>query len=301
MKGNEISLKELRPDAVEWLTKLHQTMVIKEYGKGSLRNYCQEMKLLFKYYNHKAVVDIRQGDIEQYLQYIKEVHKVGRAKCRSVAQSCSFFFKRILPAPYIVPSNLYPKKQFVLPNIMSEEEVVRLFAAPLTLKEYCVMGLLYGCGLRISEVCNLRLQDIESHNKRLKVFQGKGAKDRYTLLPQKLLTQLRIFYLEEKRPKEYLFTSKQTKRAVHVRTMQVIVNSAMTKAGYKDKPFTAHTLRHSFATHLLNLGTNLHVIKTLLGHSKLETTMVYLHLQKHTQLGIVSPLEAVIHGGAVAK
>ena len=280
MKGNEISLKELRPDAVEWLTKLHQTLVIKEYGKGTVRNYCQEMKLLFKYFNHKAVVDLRQSDIEQYLQYIKEVHKVGRAKCRSVAQSCSFFFKRILPAPYIVPSNLYPKKQFILPNIMSEEEVIQLFGAPLTLKEYCVVGLLYGCGLRVSEACHLRLQDIESHNKRLKVFQGKGAKDRYTLLPEKLLQQLRLFFVEENRPKEYLFTSKQTKRAIHVRSMQVIVNSAMAKAGFKDKPFTAHTLRHSFATHLLNTGANLHVIKTLLGHSKLETTIVYLHLQK---------------------
>ena len=301
MKGNEISLKELRPDAVEWLTKLHQTLVVKEYGKGTLRNYCQEMRLLFKYFNHKAVVDLRQSDIEQYLQYIKEVHKVGRAKCRSVAQSCSFFFKRILPAAYIVPSNLYPKKQFILPNIMSETEVIQLFAAPLTLKEYCVVGLLYGCGLRVSEASNLRLQDIESANKRLKVFQGKGAKDRYTLLPKKLLAQLRLFYLEENRPKEYLFTSKQTKRAIHVRSMQVIVNSAMAKAGFQDKPFTAHTLRHSFATHLLNTGANLHVIKTLLGHSKLETTMVYLHLQNHTQAGIVSPLEAVVYGGAVVK
>ena len=298
MKGNEISTKELRADAVEWLAKLQQAMVIKDYGKGSVRNYCQEMCLLFKYYNHKAVADIQQKDIERYMQYIKEVHKVGRAKCRSVAQSCSFFFKRILPAPYIVPSNLYPKKQFILPNIMTEAEVMQLFAAPLSVKEYCVIGLLYGCGLRIGEVCQLRLKDIESHNQRLKVYQGKGAKDRYTLLPEKLLQQLRLLYVQEGRPQQYLFTSKQTKRAVHVRSMQLVVNNAMAKAGFKDKPFTAHTLRHSFATHMLNCGNNIHVIKTLLGHSKLEATMVYLHLQKHTQLGIVSPLDAVVYGAA---
>jgi integrase/recombinase XerD len=298
MKGNEISTKELRADAVEWLAKLQQAMVIKDYGKGSVRNYCQEMCLLFKYYNHKAVAEIQQKDIERYMQYIKEVHKVGRAKCRSVAQSCSFFFKRILPAPYIVPSNLYPKKQFILPNIMTEAEVMQLFAAPLSVKEYCVIGLLYGCGLRIGEVCQLRLKDIESHNQRLKVYQGKGAKDRYTLLPEKLLQQLRLLYVQEGRPQQYLFTSKQTKRAVHVRSMQLVVNNAMAKAGFKDKPFTAHTLRHSFATHMLNCGNNIHVIKTLLGHTKLETTMVYLHLQKHTQLGIVSPLDAVVYGAA---
>ncbi len=85
---------------------------------------------------------------------------------------------------------------------------------------------------------------------------------------------------------------------MHVRSMQVVVNGAMAKAGFKEKPFTAHTLRHSFATHMLNSGNNIHVIKTLLGHSKLETTMVYLHLQKHTQAGIVSPLDAVVYGAA---
>ncbi|MBK7099459.1 MAG: phage integrase N-terminal SAM-like domain-containing protein [Sphingobacteriales bacterium] len=98
MKGNEISVKELRTDAVEWLQKLHQTLTVKEYGKGTIRNYSQEMKFLFKYYNHKTVADIRQADIEQYLQYIKEVHKIGRAKGRSVAQTCSFFFKRAMPS-----------------------------------------------------------------------------------------------------------------------------------------------------------------------------------------------------------
>jgi site-specific recombinase XerD len=106
-----------------------------------------------------------------------------------------------------------------------------------------------------------------------------------------LLLQLRQYYLEAGRPKEYLFTSAQTKRSMHVRSMQVVVNKAMQKAGFESGRFTAHTLRHSFATHMLNQGNNIHVIKTLLGHSKLETTMIYLHLQHHTQLGIVSPLE----------
>jgi integrase/recombinase XerD len=93
-----------------------------------------------------------------------------------------------------MPSNLYPKKQFILPNIMSEDEVAKLFNTDLTLKEYCVIGLLYGCGMRIREVCSLRLKDIESSEKRIKVYQGKGAKDRYTLLPNKLLENLRTWH-----------------------------------------------------------------------------------------------------------
>jgi site-specific recombinase XerD len=291
MKGNEISANKLSGNAEHWISQLVQVLTIKEYGAGTIKSYGNEMVLLFKYYQHKDVELITQQDIEQYLMYIKSVHKVGRAKCRSVAQACSFFFQKVMKINYIVPSNLYPKKQFLLPNIMSEDEVKQLFKAPLTLKEYCVIGLMYGCGMRISEVCNLRLRDIESHAQRIKIYQGKGSKDRYTLLPHILLEHLRAYYIAEGRPKEYLFTSTQTNRAYCVRSMQVVVNGAMAKAGYGGCGFTAHTMRHSFATHLLNSGVNIHVIKTLLGHAKLETTMVYLHLQKHTQMGIVSPLD----------
>jgi integrase/recombinase XerD len=293
MKGNSISSNKLTQNALDWLKQLEQTLVIKEHGNGTIKSYVQEMTLIFKYFQSKAVEQITQHDIEQYIMYIKQVHNVGRAKCRSVAQACSFFFKKVMPVEYIVPSNLYPKKQFVLPNIMSEQEVEQLFVTPLSLKEYCVVGLLYGCGMRISEVCHLRIQDIDSTNQRIKISQGKGAKDRFTLLPQQLLDKLRLFYIDQGKPKKYLFTSTQTKTAMHVRSMQIVVNSAMNKAGFKDKHYTAHTLRHSFATHMLNAGNNIHVIKTLLGHSKLETTMIYLHLQKHTQLGIVSPLDLV--------
>lgn len=295
MNGNEFSPNKLSQNALDWLRQLEQTLVIKEHGQGTIRSYVQEMTLLFKYFHTKDVEDISQQDIEQYIIYIKQVHLVGRAKCRGVAQSCSFFFKRVMPVAYIVPSNLYPKKQFILPNIMSEMEVSKLFSTELTLKEYCVVALLYGCGMRISEVCNLKIINIDSANRRIKIYQGKGAKDRFTLLPQQLLEKLRLYYVQAGKPKEYLFTSAQTKTAIHVRSMQLVVNSAMDKAGYKGKGFTAHTLRHSFATHMLNEGNNIHVIKTLLGHCKLETTMIYLHLQKHTQLGIKSPLESVLN------
>ena len=201
-----------------------------------------------------------------------------------------------MPSDYIVPSNLYPKKQFILPDIMSESQVQQLFQVDLTLKEQCVLGLLYGCGMRISEVCNLSINDIDSAHQRIKVVQGKGAKDRFTLLPARLLAQLRAYYIAANRPCKHLFTSVQTGRAMHVRSMQLVVNTAMQKAGFESGRFTAHTLRHSFATHLLNKGSNIHVIKTLLGHSKLETTMLYLHLQHHTQLGIVSPLDHLSYG-----
>jgi site-specific recombinase XerD len=178
---------------------------------------------------------------------------------------------------------------------MSQSQVQQLLATPMSLREQCVIGILYGAGLRISEVANLKISDIDSASKRIKVQQGKGAKDRFTLLPEHLLITLRQYYLQAGKPQAYLFTSSQTKKAFHPRTLQTIVNSAMAKAGFADKHYTAHTLRHSFATHMLDNGSNIHVIKTLLGHSKLETTMVYLHLQQHTQYGIISPLDVLLH------
>lgn len=320
MKGSSISANKLSKNALDWLRQLEQTLVIREHGHGTIRNYVQEMTLLFKFYHDKEVEQITQKDIEDYIIYIKKAHKVGRAKCRSVAQACSYFFKRVMPQFEVCrfrgsftchtvvchffviqkSSFSHPKKQFVLPNIMTEEQVAQMINADLTLREYCVVSLLYGCGMRISEVCNLRIKDIESSNSRIKIYQGKGAKDRYTLLPNLLLEKLRLFYISVGRPQKYLFTNHVTKTAMHVRSMQLVVNSAMTKAGFQECGFTAHTLRHSFATHMLDQGNNIHIIKTLLGPSKLETTMIYLHLQKHTQLGIKSPLEN-IHNGSKSE
>jgi integrase/recombinase XerD len=295
MKSNEFSKNNLSLDAMDWVTQLYHQLTIKYKGKGTIRNYCNEMTLLFKYYHNKDVNDITQDDIRNYLLYIQQVHLVGRAKCRSVASACSYFFKHIINKPFVLPSDLYPQKQFKLPNIMSQMEVKKLLAAPLNLREQCVIGLLYGAGLRISEVAALTIKDIDSEGKRIKVVQGKGAKDRFTLLPDYLLKNLRAFYIASNKPTKYLFTSVQTQQCMHSRSLQTIVNSAMSKAGFKNKGYTAHTLRHSFATHMLDNGSNIHVIKTLLGHSKIETTMIYLHLQQHTQHCIVSPLDILIN------
>jgi len=147
MKTNEISAKLLNTDAQSWIEKLRQVLLIQDKGKGTVKSYTAEMILLFKYYNSKTVDAITEAEIEQYIVYIKTVHQVGRAKCRSVASACSYFYKQVIKMPYVLPSALYPQKQFILPNIMSQQEVAKLFTAALSLKEYCVIGLLYGSGL----------------------------------------------------------------------------------------------------------------------------------------------------------
>ena len=151
--------------------------------------------------------------------------------------------------------------------------------------------MFYSSGVRLEECSRIKLTDIDSKNMRIKVVQGKGNKDRYTLLSACALTTLRE-YFRKHRPLTYLFEAKTNKgKGVHCRTLQLQVELAMKQAGFKDKGFSAHTLRHSFATHLLDTGTDLHTIKELLGHSNISTTMIYLHLQTHRCSRIVNPLD----------
>lgn len=260
-----------------------------------------EMRLLFQYHHDITVESIDQKEITDYIIFIKKVHGVGRAKCRSVAQSCAYFFKKILKKEFVLPSNLYPRKEFVLPKVMSQIEVKRLLAAPLECRERALIDLLYGTGIRISEAQNLVFTDIDRAQNRIKIRQGKGGKDRFVLLPNQVLLSLEVYY-RAYRPKISLFESRQNiGKAMHNRSMQTIVNSAMTKAGFTNGQYTAHSLRHSFATHLLDAGTDLPTIKVLLGHSKIETTMIYLHLQQSKRNKLVSPLDAMMNADGTGE
>lgn len=252
------------------------------------------MRLLFQYHHQKEVEQIIDQDIMQYIVFIKEVHKVGRAKCRSAAQACSFFFKHVIKKPFVLPFKLYPRKDFVLPAVMTEAEVKQLLDGITDLRQKAVIGLFYGCGMRLAELKNLQWSDIERANNRLLIRQGKGNKDRYTLLPKTLVACLELYY-RSTRSKVFLFESRIIKGcSLHARSLQNIVNAAMVKSGFPSGKYTAHTLRHSFATHLLDNGCDLHTIKELLGHVKIETTMIYLHLQQSKRNSIVSPLDKLM-------
>src|SRR5690625_4388185 len=204
-----------------------------------------EMRLLFQYYQDKEVEEITGTDIRKYILFIKEAHGVGYAKCKSVAYSCSFFYKNVIQKPYVLPSRLYPRKKFTLPEVMSQEEVKHLLSSIRDIRQYAIVSLLYGTGMRIGELCKITFKDIERANKRILIRQAKGHKDRYVLLPAQALRAIERYYRVYK-PEVYLFESKQIKHhPLHPRSLQTLVRSAMTKAGFKDKHFTAHTLRHS--------------------------------------------------------
>jgi site-specific recombinase XerD len=251
------------------------------------------MRYIFAFYNDKPPVQIDQDDIIRYLNFIKKQFGSGYDKCRMVAQACSFFYKNILQVPYVVPSAFYPRKEFKLPNILSEEQVSHLLKCTTNFKHKCMLSMFYGTGMRMDELCSLKMSCIDAANAQVKIEKGKGNKDRMTVFPKKLLEDLRCYYKQE-RPKVYLFEGRTPERSMSNGAMQVAVRNAMVTAGFPKGKFSAHSLRHSFATHLLDAGVDLHTIKELLGHSKIETTMIYLHLQKSKRAKLTSPFDRII-------
>jgi integrase/recombinase XerD len=267
-------------------------MTVGNYSPRSISNYMREMRFIFQYYNHLSPTQITADQISQYILYIKQVHQSGHDKCRMVAHSVAFFFRHVLCQPYSIPSKLYPRKEYRLPDIISQEDVIKLLSGITNLKHKAIIQTIYSSGIRLQECLNLKINDIDSTHMRLKVVQGKGKKDRYTILSKTTLTTLREYYKQYK-PREYLFNGHKAGTMMAPRSIQHCLLVALKKAGLHGKDYSIHTLRHSFATHLLDNGTDIHTIKELLGHSKLETTMVYLHLQAHKRYALVSPLDTL--------
>jgi integrase/recombinase XerD len=268
-------------------------MNAKSYSPRSTESYVREMRLLFSHYNHIPPKAITQNDIVDYINFIKIEHGVSRDKCRMTAQSCSFFYKHIYKAPFIVPSAFYPRKEFRLPEILSQEQVLHLLNSCINIKHKMLVSLFYGTGMRMSELKNLQMKEIDRQNAQIKVIAGKGSRDRFTLLPKELIADMETYY-RQYRPKVYLFEGQTPGKPMNERSIQHALRQCMKLAGLEQYKFSAHSLRHSFATHLLDQGNDIHTIKELLGHSKIETTMIYLHLQKKKRAALCSPFDFIM-------
>lgn len=176
---------------------------------------------------------------------------------------------------------------------MDAAEVKALIGSVKNIKHRTIIMVLYSTGLRLSEICALKIADIDSKNMRIKVVQGKGAKDRYTLLSEQVLLELRAYYIIYK-PKEFLFHGNTPGKPMSVRNVQHLVKRSLFLMGLASKKYSVHTIRHSFATHLIENGTDLHTIKELLGHSSLITTSRYLHFYTVRLQSVTNPYDALL-------
>jgi len=228
-------------------------------------------------------------EVQNYLLHLIEDRKLAWSSCNIVAQGLRFFYRVTLKrseAQFAVPRARQPQK---LPQILAREEVMMLNENTADLKHRAILMMAYGAGLRLNEICHLKVTDIDSKRMTIRVEQGKGAKDRYTLLSPRLLAELRRYWTFY-RPKLWLFTSRDGLEPISDGTVQKIYHHAKVRARIA-KQGGIHSLRHAFATHLLEAGVDIHTIQRLLGHGHISTTLRYFHLARKHLLGTPSPLE----------
>jgi len=275
------------------LEKASQYLSLGHYSPLTIRNYLSELRYLFVYYAEVSPQDFTEEMMMQYLLYLSKTLGCSRVKCNMAAQSISFFFRHVLKQVFVIPSVIYPRPTGKLPPVMSAEEIKRMIDSVQNIKHRTIIMLLYSTGMRVSEISNLRITGIDSKSMRIKVVGGKGMKDRFTILSEAVLLELRDYYLIYK-PKEYLFNGSGVGRKMSVRNIEHTVQKTLAQIGLASKHYTVHTIRHSFATHLVDNGTELHTVKELLGHSTLQTTMRYMHLSSKRIEGVVNPYDMLM-------
>ena len=268
--------------------KMVKMMKLRNLGKTSQRSYLAAVKGLTKYHR-KSPDEITKEMIEDYLLYLIDEKKRAPEGVAVVVSGLRFFCKHVLSDEQRSP-NYGTRRVRKLPTVLTQEEVWRIINAPKNMKHRLLLMTTYSAGLRAGEVIKLKPEHIDSKRMLIKVEKGKGGKDRYTLLSKMLLKELRHYY-KKSRPKTYLFPSAYKGRDfLTYETVRSTYEDARKKASVNKGP-GIHTLRHSFATHLLEAGYDLRKIQILMGHKSLTTTMIYLHVSRETLSKIKSPLD----------
>jgi integrase/recombinase XerD len=276
--------------------QMEADMAIRGLAYRTRESYVDSVAKLAKFYG-RGPDRISEAEVQRYLLHLLEERKLAHSSCNIVCSALEFFYRVTLKrreTEFCLPR---PKVPARLPQILSREEVALLIEKTSNVKHRALLMATYGGGLRLQEVCHLKLCDIDSDRMTLRVEQGKGAKDRYTLLSPRLLAELRRYWCVY-HPKQWLFPSPRTPdQPLSKHTAHRIYHAAKDRAGIT-KAGGIHALRHAFATHLLEAGADVHTIQRLMGHDSLSTTARYFHLaQKHLS-GTASPLELLARPGA---
>ena len=271
--------------------QMDKDMVLRGMSPRTRESYLYAVRGLAKYYR-KSPDTLSEQDIQNYLLYLIEERKLAWSNCNIVVQALKFFYHTTLRRDrmtFVIPRRHAPSR---LPEMLSREEIMALFDAAALPKHRLLLMTAYAAGLRVSELVHLKVTDIDPKCMTIRVEQGKGAKDRYTVLSEQLLVDLRQYWKRE-RPTLWLFPATHTPDApMAAETAQKVFYRSKRRAGIS-KRCGIHSLRHAFATHLLESGTDLHRIQRLLGHGQLSTTMRYFHLAQSTLMQTPSPLESL--------
>lgn len=281
----------LNADGIAMLKLVQQKIILKAYSDSTVKSYLYELSAFIKYFEGIDLKHLTKHEIEGYVYYLISKYKIGESKQNTVINAIKFMYEQVLDQPREYYNIQRPKKASQLPNVLSEYEVRKLLNAPANLKHRAILYTIYACGLRISELMNLRISDIRSEDGYVFIKGAKGKKDRRSVLSDHLLTVLREYYTKF-RPVYWLFEGADGGK-YSARSIQVIFRRAQIKSNVN--PWcTPHTLRHSFATHLLENGENLRNIQTLLGHESSKTTEIYTHVIGVSKRTLNSPLDIIM-------
>jgi integrase/recombinase XerD len=273
----------------------------RRYSSETIRLYLSAVQQLANYFG-KRPDQLGPEHLRQYQLYLLNERKLAVGSVIARTSALRFFFFKVLRRSYRDVDLVYPKRPERLPVILSEEEVARLIESASTSYHRVILMTLYGTGLRREELCRLKVTDVDSQRMVIHVRQGKGNKDRDVTLSPRLLEVLRAYW-KWRKPKTYLFPSHYRRRAeqpIDSKTVWYAVHEAARRAGITKK-VSPHLLRHSWATHLLERGTDLKTIQALLGHIDLEATTIYLHLSQRHMQAVNNPIEALPISGLGAK
>lgn len=245
---------------------------------------------------------IGEDELRQYFLYLKNVKKVSRSFCTIALCGIKFFYVHTIQRDWPTLELVRPAKGQKLPVVLSVEEVKRILKQVRHQGYRVCLSTIYGCGLRISEGINLQVGDLDSERMQVHVKQGKGGKDRYVPLPESILEGLREYWCSHRHPR-WLFPARtaagdpvrQAQKSRSVSGVQRAFKAALKESGIKKKA-TVHSLRHSYATHLLEAGVNLRLIQAYLGHQSLRSTIVYTHLTRKAEIPAVEAIEKTLEG-----
>lgn len=278
----------IHPTNKEAFLRYREQLLLKGYSHNTIKTYCNEFAQLLFSLKDNPVESLTPDLLRRYCVYCIQKLKISENQMHSRLNAMKFYFEQVLHLEKFFFDIPRPKKPQLLPKALNVDEIKRLFAAVENLKHKVALQLCYGMGLRVSEIVQLKLGDIDSKAMRVQVCNAKGKKDRYVNLPHSILPDLRTYYLQY-RPKEFLFEG-QYGGSWSVRSVQVVFKSAMKKAGIH-KAVGIHGLRHSYATHLLEQGTDISYIQELLGHEDVKTTMGYTKVALKNVSNVESPLD----------
>ena len=274
---------------VEQIEKFRQWLFSKRYSASTIKTYSEALKSFLIFFREKAISEIGNEDVIIYTNEYILRKKLSASFQNQIVNAIKLFFKTIQDRKIEIDKIHRPKRAKVLPNVLSKEEVKLILNAHVNTKHKMMLSLIYSCGLRSGELLALKPIHIDSNRHIVLLKNAKGQKDRITPLSPKILELLRI-YFREYRPKIYLFEGQKVGMPYDARSLQLILKQALQKTKIA-KPVTLHWLRHSYATHLLESGTDLRYIQELLGHSSSKTTEIYTHVSTKSIQQIRSPFD----------